>query len=95
MKCCIDGCDRPGVISADHPGASIYCIKHGACGYCGELVWDFQPVYIGGRDVYICDCVSASRSEPPQPVCVPEPLPVKSNIIKFGDYTPKKRSASR
>lgn len=54
QKCCISGCDRPGIVSANHPSASVYCHEHGVCGRCGKSVEFFTfNEQIG---VWMCPC---------------------------------------
>ena len=57
-KCCIDGCENPGTVHANHPGASVYCPDHGVCAGCGRSVVDFERDDDG---LWLCPCVIAAR----------------------------------
>lgn len=60
-ECCIDGCDQPGTIHANHDGADVYCFVHGHCKYCEEPVTYFVLAVDLKR--WICPCVAKGRFE--------------------------------
>jgi hypothetical protein len=77
IECCIDGCGKPGTVSAPHPGASVYCPDHGVCAGCGRSVMDFRL----SDGLWLCPCVIAGGHgdfslRPLRRVVVPKPLPI-------------------
>lgn len=62
--CCIDGCEAPGILHANHENASLYCTMHGHCRGCERSVEYFVFVAeIGNHGAWICPCVASARRE--------------------------------
>lgn len=74
IECCIDGCDHPGTVHANHPDASLYCVEHGVCAYCGESVEFFVPCQ--DLHIWICPCVEKRRKQATTERPKYEPVPV-------------------
>lgn len=85
-QCCINDCDRPGTVHANHPGASLYCTEHGVCGYCGESVEFF--VHCQDLHIWICPCVEKRRKQ----AVLTRP---EYNPLGIADFVDKKPKASR
>jgi hypothetical protein len=67
--CCIENCDQPGTIHANHENASLYCVNHGKCGHCHDSVEYF--VFAEDIGIWLCPCVASRRFEE---------LPVKIHV---------------
>lgn len=87
--CCIDGCTRPGTVSANHDGASLYCVEHGICARCHESVEFFT--FSAELNIWLCPCRHLDLR--PMPDVVPV-KPVKSNVVEFGKYVTKRKKTS-
>lgn len=85
IECCIDGCENPGTVHANHPGASVYCSKHGICPHCEQSVEFF--VHCQDLGIWLCPCVAARRKEqlPPRSQYNPIPVEVSKKTKKVRD----------